>query len=221
MIHSTREILHAGVRHLSAVLLLIATVSVAEAADVVHLGIAQTMRDSGYYIASRKATSATRGHSRFEMTPFKVPQRAWWRRSAPASLTPAAGRCRRTLQCRRCARESEDVATRCSMRRVTAIPLCWCAQDLFDNGRYKAWPISKGMKAAVAGARRRLRLGANEALKKGGLTFSDADVVYMGFPEQLAAYRNKGIRCQHQHRADDHPDREEKLAARIAGDDAF
>src|SRR5262249_3827380 len=33
----------------------------------------------------------------------------------------------------------------------------------------------------------------NEALKKGGLKFSDVNVVYMGFPEMLAAFRNKGI----------------------------
>jgi NitT/TauT family transport system substrate-binding protein len=33
----------------------------------------------------------------------------------------------------------------------------------------------------------------NEALKKGGLKFTDVNVVYMGFPEMLAAFKNKGI----------------------------
>jgi NitT/TauT family transport system substrate-binding protein len=33
----------------------------------------------------------------------------------------------------------------------------------------------------------------NEALKKAGLKFTDVNVVYMGFPEMLAAFKNKGI----------------------------
>ena len=66
-------------------------------------------------------------------------------------------------------------------------------KDLVDSGRYKTLADLKGMKIAAASKGTGNESSLNEALKKGGLTFSDIDVVYMGFPEMLVALRNKGI----------------------------
>ena len=66
-------------------------------------------------------------------------------------------------------------------------------KDLVESGRYKTLADLKGMTIATGAPGSGSESSLNEALKKGGLTFADANVVYMGFPEQLAAFRNKGI----------------------------
>jgi NitT/TauT family transport system substrate-binding protein len=66
-------------------------------------------------------------------------------------------------------------------------------KDLADSGRYKALKDLKGMTIATAAQGAGSESSLNEALKKGGLRWDDVNVVYMGFPEMLAALRNKGI----------------------------
>jgi NitT/TauT family transport system substrate-binding protein len=66
-------------------------------------------------------------------------------------------------------------------------------KDLADSGRYKDLADLKGMTIATAAQGAGSESSLNEALKKGGLKFSDVNVVYMGFPEMLAAFKNKGI----------------------------
>jgi len=66
-------------------------------------------------------------------------------------------------------------------------------KDLADSGRYKTLADLRGMTIATAAKGSGSESSLNEALKKGGLKFADVNVVYMGFPEQLAAYRNKAI----------------------------
>ncbi len=66
-------------------------------------------------------------------------------------------------------------------------------KDLADSGRYKSLADLKGMTVATAAQGAGSESALNEALKKGGLKFSDVNVVYMGFPEMLAAFKNKGI----------------------------
>ena len=66
-------------------------------------------------------------------------------------------------------------------------------KDLADSGRYKSLADLKGMTIATASQGSGSESSLNEALKKGGLKFTDVKVVYMGFPEMLAALINKGI----------------------------
>lgn len=66
-------------------------------------------------------------------------------------------------------------------------------KDLADSGRYKSLADLKGMTVATAAQGAGSESALNEALKKGGLKFSDVNVVYMAFPEMLAALKNKGI----------------------------
>ncbi|HEY1540972.1 MAG TPA: ABC transporter substrate-binding protein, partial [Xanthobacteraceae bacterium] len=66
-------------------------------------------------------------------------------------------------------------------------------KDLVDSGRYKSLADLKGMTIAAAAQGAGSESAINEALKKGGLKFSDANVVYMAFPEMLAALHNKAI----------------------------
>jgi NitT/TauT family transport system substrate-binding protein len=66
-------------------------------------------------------------------------------------------------------------------------------KDLADGGRYKTLADLKGMTIAAASPGSGSESSVNEALKKGGLKYGDVKVVYMGFPQMLAALINKGI----------------------------
>ena len=66
-------------------------------------------------------------------------------------------------------------------------------KDLVDSGRYKSLADLRGMTIATAAQGAGSESALNEALKKGGLKYTDVNVVYMGFPEMLAALKNKGV----------------------------
>jgi NitT/TauT family transport system substrate-binding protein len=66
-------------------------------------------------------------------------------------------------------------------------------KDLVDSGRYKTFADLKGMKVAIGAPGTGTASALNEVLKKGGLKYGDVEVVYIGFPEHLPTYRNKGI----------------------------
>jgi NitT/TauT family transport system substrate-binding protein len=66
-------------------------------------------------------------------------------------------------------------------------------KDLVDSGRYKSFADLKGMTVAVAAKGAGSESALNEALKKGGLTMHDVNVVYLGFPDHLVALENKKI----------------------------
>ncbi|SAL63453.1 aliphatic sulfonate ABC transporter substrate-binding protein [Caballeronia udeis] len=66
-------------------------------------------------------------------------------------------------------------------------------KDLVDSGRYKTFADLKGMTVAVAAKGAGSESALNEALKKGGLTMHDVNVVYLGFPDHLVALENKKI----------------------------
>ena len=77
-------------------------------------------------------------------------------------------------------------------------------KDLVDSGRYKTLADLKGMTIAAAAQGTGSESSLNEALKKGGLKFSDVNVVYMGFPEMLVALPQQRHRRRHHQRADHH-----------------
>jgi NitT/TauT family transport system substrate-binding protein len=66
-------------------------------------------------------------------------------------------------------------------------------KSLADEGKYKSLADLKGLKLAAAAQGAGSESSLNEALKKGGLRFSDISVVHMGFPEMLAALSNNAI----------------------------
>ena len=66
-------------------------------------------------------------------------------------------------------------------------------KDLVESGRYRRLTDLKGMTVATAAKGAGSESSLNEALKKGGLKFTDVNVVYMGFSAMYAALANKGI----------------------------
>lgn len=66
-------------------------------------------------------------------------------------------------------------------------------KDLVDSGRFKSFKDLKGLKIAGVSKGTSPDSILNEALKKGGLKYTDVDVVYMGFPQHVPALQNKAV----------------------------
>ena len=92
-------------------------------------------------------------------------------------------------------------------------------KDHLDSGRYKSFADLKGMKVAVGAPGTGSASALNEALKKGGLKFGDVEVVYIGFPEHLPAYKNKGIDASITNEPTMTRAIEDAVAVRVAGND--
>jgi len=94
-------------------------------------------------------------------------------------------------------------------------------KDLVDSGRFKTFADLKGMKMAVASLGGGNASGANEALKRGGLRFSDANIVTLPFPQHLTAFANKAIDASMTNEPTITLAVEKGVAVKIAGNDTI
>src|SRR5262249_35673331 len=92
-------------------------------------------------------------------------------------------------------------------------------KDLVDSGRYKTFADLKGMKVAIGAPGTGTASALNEALKRGGLRYGDVEGVYLGFPEHLPAYKNKGIDASITNEPTMTRAIEDGVAVRVAGND--
>jgi NitT/TauT family transport system substrate-binding protein len=111
------------------------------------------------------------------------------------------------------------VADQASIRPGYGFSSLLVRKDLIDSGRYKTFVDLRGMKVAIGGPGTGSAAALNEALKLGGLKYGDAEVVYIGFPEHLPTYRNKGIDASITNEPTMTRAIEEGVAVRVAGND--
>lgn len=65
--------------------------------------------------------------------------------------------------------------------------------DLLASGKVKSLKDFKGLKVAISAKGNSEDALIDYALRQHGLSIKDIDPVYLGFPDQIAAYANKGI----------------------------
>ncbi len=65
--------------------------------------------------------------------------------------------------------------------------------DLVDSGKIKSVKDLKGLKVAMSANGNSENAFMSYALTQVGLSYNDIDPVFLGFPNQIAAYANKGI----------------------------
>ena len=111
------------------------------------------------------------------------------------------------------------VADKGSMRKGYGFSGLLVRKDLVDSGRFKSLRDLKGMKIAVGTFGSANSSAVNEALERGGLTWNDANMVAITFPEHLAAYANKAIDASMTNEPTASEAVKEGLAVRIAGND--
>ena len=92
-------------------------------------------------------------------------------------------------------------------------------KDHVDSGRYKGFSDLKGMKIAVGTFGSSNSSALNEALKKGGLSWNDATMVEINFPQHLPAYANKAIDAGMTNEPTATRAVQEGVAVRVAGND--
>jgi NitT/TauT family transport system substrate-binding protein len=111
------------------------------------------------------------------------------------------------------------VADKGSMRPGYGFSGLLVRRDLVDSGRFNSFKDLKGMTIGVGTLGSANSSAVNEALKRGGLTWQDANMVALTFPQHLAAYANKAIDASMTNEPTASEAVKEGLAVRIAGND--
>jgi NitT/TauT family transport system substrate-binding protein len=169
-----------------------ASLSAASAQTPVGVGMTNVSSDAGFFIADKKGYFRDEGIA-VTMTPFASAAKM----IAPLGTgqlevgggTVAAGLYNAVER----GINMKIVADKASVKEGYEYSTLLVRKDLVDSGRYKSLADLKGMNVATGAQGSGSESSLNEALKKGGLKFGDVNVVYMGFPEMLAAFKNKGI----------------------------
>ncbi len=190
----------------------------AAAADQVKIGIARTISDAGYYIADAMGffredgldVSISGFNSAAQMiAPLGTGDLDVGGGTVSAGFYNAVGR----------GIGMKIVADQASIKPGYGYSSLMVRKDHVDSGRYKAFTDLKGMKVAIGAPGTGTASALNEALKKGGLKYGDVDVVYIGFPEHLPAYKNKGIDASITNEPTMTRAIEDGVAVRVAGND--
>jgi NitT/TauT family transport system substrate-binding protein len=190
----------------------------AAAAEEVKIGVARTLSDAGYYIADAKGffreegvdVSITGFNSAAQMiAPLGTGDLDVGGGTVSAGFYNAVGR----------GILIKIVADQASIKPGYGYSSLMVRKDLVDSGRYKTFADLKGMKVAIGAPGTGTASALNEALKKGGLRYGDVEVVYIGFPEHLPTYRNKGIDASITNEPTMTRAIEEGVAVRVAGND--
>jgi NitT/TauT family transport system substrate-binding protein len=190
----------------------------AQAADQVRIGIARTMSDVGYYVADAKGFFRDEGIE-VAMTPFNSAAQMM----APLGTgdldvgggTVSAGFYNSVAR----GIGTKIVADQASMKPGYGYSSLMVRKDLLDSRRYKTLADLKGMKVAIGAPGTGTASALNETLKMGGLKYSDVEVVYLGFPEHLPAFLNKGIDAAISNEPTMTLEIEQGAAVRIVGND--
>jgi NitT/TauT family transport system substrate-binding protein len=111
------------------------------------------------------------------------------------------------------------VADKGSMRPGYGFSGLLVRKDLVESGRFKTLKDLKGMKIAVGTFGSANSSAVNEALKRGGLTWADATMVELVFPQHLPAYANKAIDASMTNEPTSSEAVKQGLAVRVAGND--
>ena len=148
----------------------------AAAADQVKIGISRTISDAGYYMADAMGffrdegidVSITGFNSAAQMiAPLGTGELDVGGGTVSAGFYNAVGR----------GILMKIVADQASIKPGYGYSSLMVRKDLVDSGRYKSFADLKGMKVAIGAPGTGTASALNEALKKGGLEYSDVGVV--------------------------------------------
>jgi NitT/TauT family transport system substrate-binding protein len=193
--------------------------AIAQSLPTVKVASAGIASDVGFFLAHKK------GYFREEGLAIELAQMA----NAPAMIGPlgmgqldvGAGTVAASLYNAVAQKIAiRAVADKGSMRPGYGFSGLLVRKDLVDSGRYKSYADLKGMKLAVGTFGSANSSAMNEALKKGGLKWSDAaSIVALAFPQHIVGYQNKAIDASMTNEPTATSAVSAGLAVRIAGND--
>ena len=179
-------------RRLFAALITLGFASGASAADKVKVATARTISDAGLYMAAFQDWFKDEGieleliafdSSTKMIAPLGVGDLDVGGGTVSAGLYNAVSR----------GIKIRIVADKGSIKPGYAFGALVVRKDHVESGRYKDYKDLKGFKVAVIGHGTSNSSALNEALKRGGHKFEDAESVELAFPQMIAALRNKAI----------------------------
>src|SRR5713226_2979807 len=212
-----------SIRAISAALIVIAGLGFsinAAAETIVRVGIANVSTDVGFFIADKKGYFKQEGiqaqFTDFEsaakmVAPLGSGQLDVGGGASSAGLYNAVAR----------GINIRIVADKGSTPPGYGFSALLVRKDLIDSGKFKSFKDLKGLKVAIGAAGTSTASALNEALKSGGLTYSDVDVVYMGFPQHVLALSNKAIDVSMTNEPTVTRAVQSGAAVRFAGNDSF
>ncbi len=195
-------------------------ISQLQAGEQVRIGISRTISDVGYYLADAMGFFRAEGmevsisgfNSAAQMiAPLGIGELDVGGGTVSAGFYNAVGR----------GILIKIVADQASMKLGYGYSSLLVRKDHIDTGRYRSYADLKGMKIAIAAPGTGTASALNEALKKAGLKYSDVEVVYIGFPEHLAAYKNKAIDASITNEPTMTRAIDDAVAVRVAGNDVI
>ena len=170
----------------------LASASLAGAADVVKAGFTGNTGDVGFFVADEKGYFREEG---IEFHPIYFDSGA--RMIAPLGTGDLdAGGAPANVGLYNAAARKIDirvVADRGRTAKNNMYQTVMIRKDLIESGRFKNYRDLKGLKFAFPAPGVSSLSVLNEALKRGGLTYPDVEKVFMGYPQQVAAFQNKAI----------------------------
>jgi NitT/TauT family transport system substrate-binding protein len=190
----------------------------AETSNVIKLASAGIASDIGFFIADKKGYFQAEGLDVHLTTLANSPQMIGPLGMGQLDIgagTVAAGLYNAVSQ----GVALRAVADKGSMRPGYGFSGLLVRKDLVDSGRYKSFKDLKGMTIGVGTFGSANSSAVNEALKRGGLTWDDAHMVALTFPQHLAAFANKAIDASMTSEPTASEAVKEGLAVRIAGND--
>jgi NitT/TauT family transport system substrate-binding protein len=196
------------------------SVSAAAAPTLVRVGTTNVISDIGFFIADKKgyfrdeglAVTFTPFNSAAKMiAPLGVGQLDVGGGTVAAGLYNAVGR----------GINVKVVADKGSIQPGYGFSALMVRKDLVDSGRYKSYKDLKGMTIAIGASGTGTASALNEAMKKGGLQYSDANIIDLGFPQHLLAFTNKAIDASITNEPTVSQSVKNGVAVRIAGNDVI
>ena len=189
MMRSAYAFIKLGISGLCGVM---ASVSLACAADVVKAGFTGNTGDVGFFVADERGYFKQEGIE-FQQIYFDSGARMIAPLgtgdldvgSAPANVGLYNAAARKI--------DVRVVADRGRTAKNNMYQTVMIRKDLIESGRFKDYRDLKGLKFAFPAPGVSSLSVFNEALKKGGLTFADAEKTFMGYPQQVVAFQNKAI----------------------------
>ena len=219
MPHGGRERGWAGC-WLGAWLMVAGWITGAAAAEPVRVGIANVSSDVGFFIAERKGYFADEGltvefvafnSAAIMIAPLAAGQLDVGGGSPSAGLYNAAAR----------HINIKIVADKGSIPPGYGYSAVLVRKDLVDSGRVRGFADFKGLKVAIGEDGTGTTSALNEALKLGGLTYGDVEIVKLAFPQHLMALANKAIDASMTNEPTVTRAMREGVAVRLATNDAF
>jgi NitT/TauT family transport system substrate-binding protein len=179
-------------RRITLGLVALATLGALLHAQELHVGVVGTTSDAAFFIADAKGyfkdEGLTAAFVRFDSAAKMVVPLGSGELDVGGGATSSAlyNAARREVNIR-------IVADKGRTSKGHAFEAFLVRKDLFDSGKVRAFRDLKGLRIAVNSNANSEAVLLDLALKAGGLGMKDIDSVYLGFPQQPAAFQNRAL----------------------------